>query len=934
MNLYLNEVQRNSIEVQYGDKINITVIYKNSTDGSFIPNASVRLRGAGFDNYLENNTKYDQYNITIDSKQLEFGNNYLRIDASKKYYLTYTELFTITVKDRSAFIDKVYLNSIEETQQTLNSGNQLDINITYIDNSTYNFIYGANISLFKGSSNLGSFDGNNNQYYFTLNTSILGLGVNFLTITATKENYTSDSQTLTIIIDAIGTSYKFFLNGTDYTNNPHITIEADRYLNISLEYILQDAPMDFIPGATVTINGSGISNILSDNSHGNYTYLLNTANLNYGINFLTIYATREGYLPQSLTLTIEIVQKQTNVSLYINGIKTSISGNVVELDSLSIGEFYNLTIFYYDLDGSPVGNANVNLTGSGFNNPFNEISGETGNYSIILQSDNMNWGVNYLTIIAEKTNFEPKTITLRLEIIVKSTSLNIYINGVNKTDEIDLGLSVKQEWNTTISINLEYLDEYFNFINYANITIQSSKYSDKFTEIPLNYTYLLNTKDLGVGITYLTIVAEKTNYNPQTIILKVEVSRRETNLKLYIDGRDKTFNRTYSTFWNEQFLITANYSDALKSYLVSKAIIDINGSQISDLFTEGSQGYTFSINSNLLNIGYNYLTISASKENYTSQTIALSIQVRERPTDLQIILNEKDKTLDKYLEVPINSNLNITVRYLDFQQHYYLNNASVEIVGEGIGQNLNKSIKWSQYSIIINTKDLDIGVRFLTISIKQEYYEPLTAVLRIDVMRIRTNIELVGHNESAINKRPGDIFNLKISLNNLDFNTTIKNATVRYTWELGQGTLTDKNNDGVYEASLSNLREGTYIITITAFAGDDYEFERFRITLNVIRPPGETFLFQVLTIVGVAATIGISGYLIAYQRVLKYPKPVRKIRKFKKNLKKKKIPDLELRSREKVLRSEYEKNLGSLSKEINAKTKLKISKQKPEKIDD
>ena len=43
--------------------------------------------------------------------------------------------------------------------------------------------------------------------------------------------------------------------------------------------------------------------------------------------------------------------------------------------------------------------------------------------------------------------------------------------------------------------------------------------------------------------------------------------------------------------------------------------------------------------------------------------------------------------------------------------------------------------------------------------------------------------------------------------------------------------------------------------------------------------------------VAISASIGLTVYLIAYQRVLKYPKPVRKVRNFRKNIKNKKFED-------------------------------------------
>jgi len=110
---------------------------------------------------------------------------------------------------------------------------------------------------------------------------------------------------------------------------------------------------------------------------------------------------------------------------------------------------------------------------------------------------------------------------------------------------------------------------------------------------------------------------------------------------------------------------------------------------------------------------------------------------------------------------------------------------------------------------------------------------------------------------------------------------------------------------------------------------DDYLFERKVITLNVISSPEETLLFQILTIVAIAAFISVTGYFIAYQRVLKYPKAVRKIHKFKKTLKKKKSPDVEILSSKVLLKALYKEELDPIAKLFKEKIKPELPEQQP-----
>jgi len=151
---------------------------------------------------------------------------------------------------------------------------------------------------------------------------------------------------------------------------------------------------------------------------------------------------------------------------------------------------------------------------------------------------------------------------------------------------------------------------------------------------------------------------------------------------------------------------------------------------------------------------------------------------------------------------------------------------------------------------------------------------------------------------------PGGRILVSISLNNTDFGGTIKNATVTYRWAYGQGNLTDPDNDGVYEAYISDIPEGIYTITINAYAGDDYAFQSYDITISVIPSVGEDLGWLVYSLIGGIA--GLSLFFILYQTHFKYPPMVRKIRKLKKKIKKeKKLKTIPLNNRKEIVESNY-----------------------------
>ncbi|MFX0005640.1 MAG: hypothetical protein ACFFA7_04970 [Promethearchaeota archaeon] len=104
-------------------------------------------------------------------------------------------------------------------------------------------------------------------------------------------------------------------------------------------------------------------------------------------------------------------------------------------------------------------------------------------------------------------------------------------------------------------------------------------------------------------------------------------------------------------------------------------------------------------------------------------------------------------------------------------------------------------------------------------------------------------------------------------------------------------------------------------ITITIDNAD------FRITYIVTTDDlfPEPVLFRILLIVASVVGVGIGGYLFAYQRVLKYPRPVRKVRKYRRTLARKKEPTVLIIEREKAFKKEYRSELHKTSSFLKGK---------------
>ncbi|TFG22146.1 MAG: hypothetical protein EU532_14625 [Promethearchaeota archaeon] len=145
--------------------------------------------------------------------------------------------------------------------------------------------------------------------------------------------------------------------------------------------------------------------------------------------------------------------------------------------------------------------------------------------------------------------------------------------------------------------------------------------------------------------------------------------------------------------------------------------------------------------------------------------------------------------------------------------------------------------------------------------------------------------------------------------------------------------------------------EENITVSIEVFIGDDFQLDQSinisidNVYLNIsyivftptpqggVPPPGgggnggkdivkeEPWTNLLILIAAIAGAIGVGTYLVAYQLFLKYPKPVRKVRKYRKTLKKKKAPSVDITSRENAFNDKFkELTLIAPSLVIPAKT--------------
>jgi hypothetical protein len=258
-------------------------------------------------------------------------------------------------------------------------------------------------------------------------------------------------------------------------------------------------------------------------------------------------------------------------------------------------------------------------------------------------------------------------------------------------------------------------------------------------------------------------------------------------------------------------------------------------------------------------------------------------------------------------ELPFGSILNITVKYSDNQTKTHIPGGNIQLIDDTYSDNLTEYLAMNQYTLLLDTTVLKIGVNLFTIIAYANNFQVKTITLRITLNKIATVINTTS-GESYFEREHGESIILSIVLTDSDFGGTITNATVTYRWAYGQGTLSDLGNNGTYAFELENIPTGTYTITITASAGDDYSFETYQITLNVVSVPPDDFSLLFITLAGAlfALVIGFTLYEVRF----KYPPTVRKSRKIRKKIRKgkKTKPVKDITSREELIKDHLESN--------------------------
>ena len=164
---------------------------------------------------------------------------------------------------------------------------------------------------------------------------------------------------------------------------------------------------------------------------------------------------------------------------------------------------------------------------------------------------------------------------------------------------------------------------------------------------------------------------------------------------------------------------------------------------------------------------------------------------------------------------------------------------------------------------------------------------------------------------------------IRILINDNHHTETIKLSSVTTSFQ-------EANIEG-YDVTSLISKDVNVSLSIQVFLADIFGLNR-TVTVSIddvfleisliITSPEEVFepwIFTALLVVASTISAAVAGYLYAYQKVLKYPRQVRKVRKFRKTLRKKSAPDVIIIDRERAFSRAYRRELSGTAKFIKTK---------------
>ena len=189
----------------------------------------------------------------------------------------------------------------------------------------------------------------------------------------------------------------------------------------------------------------------------------------------------------------------------------------------------NVTIKYTDFNGNHLGGANVKATiGTTTETLIEDVV--RYQYTRIINFSNIGQGINYLSIFANKTFYNPQSIRVIVQTTERLTFMQIFFDGVNYTKDP----TIVVPYGKLLNVTIKYFDSRDIFVNNASMLLTGDFSGTVQEQTALKqYSIIFNTTQFGLGVKIITVSAQKTDFQFQSADLRIEVRKIKTSISLY-----------------------------------------------------------------------------------------------------------------------------------------------------------------------------------------------------------------------------------------------------------------------------------------------------------------------------------------------------------------------------------------------------------------
>ncbi|MFX1501109.1 MAG: hypothetical protein ACFFDH_09130, partial [Promethearchaeota archaeon] len=603
---------------------------------------------------------------------------------------------------------------------------------TYIDYATVTY----NGTLHGGISGTMAYLGSG-IYAAEVDTSGLALGTYFFSVNASKIYFENQSINNLIVLVIIEQPIALEVPSTVINANSNNYSICNVNVTGALTHTL-------IPGKT---------NISTD-WHKPCEILNGTFEGTYILNFSTYDVPTQGTLE---TYTIKISANKTNygstsayISLTVHPIPTIASVNKSLID-VYFNENFSLEVNYTVKSSSEI------ITGAEININWSvlyDVSPTINGFVIKFSTEGLSLDVYTLLIQLNHPGYETAFKSVYVNVIPKSTALEIFLNQINKTYDKSISIS----WSEPLNITIFYKDSIKNsFITNAEVEVNGTNISEYLYQNISRYSIIYNSGELPVGIHFLTVVAQKNNYSKISSVLQITVNAIPTTMDIYLNQFEKTIDPSISIAWNKPLNITIFYRNSLINDSITGAKVQINGTSISESLYQNIPQYSIIFNPGDMSIGIHFISVIAQKDNY--DTISSVIKITVDQIEIKVETMDFNNTLEVYAGKSIdlriklsenntgnvieNANVTYSWRYAQNIEFHYIGNGIYETnldVPDSAGKSYTVDVKIFIEGGVYKNKDFS----FIAIASKEPTPNYLLWILTAGILILVSILSVIG----------------------------------------------------------------------------------------------------------------------------------------------------------------------------------------------